>query len=64
MTVIKLKQFPQITKAYAVSGIYDLIVILEAQSTEELDGVLDQIRGLEGIKDTLTNVVLSTKFES
>ncbi len=58
-----LKQIEQIAKAYAVSGIYDLIVIVEAESTGELDQVLDTIRELDGIKDTLTSVVLSTKFD-
>ena len=58
-----LKTFRQIRRAYAVSGIYDLIVVVEAESTGELDNVLDQIRELDGIKDTLTSVVLSTKFE-
>ncbi len=58
-----LKQVPQITRAYAVSGIYDLIVLMEAESTGELDRVLDGVRELDGIKDTLTSVVLSTKFE-
>lgn len=63
-TIIRsLKNIPQTTKAYAVSGIYDLIVVLEAESTGELDEVLDEIRALEGIKETLTSVVLSTKFE-
>jgi len=58
-----LRHIDQIRKAYAVSGIYDLIIVVEAESTGELDKVLDQIRDLEGIKDTLTSVVLSTKFE-
>lgn len=61
--MLKLKQIPQLVKAYTVSGIYDLIILLEAESTGELDEVLDIIRGLEGIKDTLTSVVLSTKFD-
>ncbi len=61
--MLKLKQIPQLVKAYTVSGIYDLIILLEAESTGELDEVLDTIRGLEGIKDTLTSVVLSTKFD-
>lgn len=58
-----LRKMAQITKAYAVSGIYDLIVVVEAESTGELDQVLDAIRELEGIKETLTSVILSTKFE-
>ena len=59
-----LRQIEQITTAYAVSGIYDLIVLVEADSTGELDQVLDSVRELEGIKETLTSVVLSTKFEN
>ncbi|WP_086930055.1 Lrp/AsnC family transcriptional regulator [Agarilytica rhodophyticola] len=62
-TMRNLKDIEQITIAYAVSGIYDLIVLVEAESTGELDKVLDDIREIEGIKDTVTSVVLSTKFE-
>lgn len=62
-TIRRLKGISQVVKAYAVSGIYDLIVVLEADSTGELDQVLDEIRALEGVKDTLTSVVLSIKFE-
>ncbi|MDE0841862.1 MAG: hypothetical protein OSA42_06665 [Porticoccaceae bacterium] len=31
LMVTKLKQYPQITKAYAVIGTHDLIVVLEAK---------------------------------
>ncbi|MFL0802986.1 MAG: Lrp/AsnC family transcriptional regulator [Agarilytica sp.] len=62
-TIRQLKKIPQIIKAYAVSGIYDLIIVLDAESTGELDLVLDSLRELDGIKDTLTSVVLSVKFE-
>ncbi len=62
-SIQKLKSISQVVKAYAVSGIYDLIVVLEADSTGELDQVLDEIRALDGVKDTLTSVVLSVKFE-
>lgn len=58
-----LRRVPAILRAYAVSGIYDLIVIAEADSTEELDAALDHVRELEGVERTLTSVVLSTKFE-
>jgi DNA-binding Lrp family transcriptional regulator len=58
-----LRAMNEIRRAYAVSGIYDLIAVVEAESTGELDEVLDRVRELEGIKKTLTCVVLSTKFE-
>jgi DNA-binding Lrp family transcriptional regulator len=60
--ITALKRMPNIQRAYAVSGIYDLIVIAEADSTGELDAVLDALRELEGVEGTLTSVILSTKF--
>ncbi len=61
--VRELRRMPSILRAYAVSGIYDLIVVAEAESTEDLDDVLDRVRELDGVESTLTSVVLSTKFE-
>ena len=61
--IAQLKNITQIRKAYAVSGNYDLTVLVEADSVEALDTVLDRIRALEGIASTLTSVILSTKFE-
>lgn len=62
-TIIKhLQKFDQIRTAYAVSGSYDLIIIVEAESTKELDDVIDRVREFDVIKDTLSSVVLSTKF--
>lgn len=58
-----LRQITHIRTAYAVSGIYDLIVVVEADSTGELDQVLDRVRDIDGIEKTLTSVMLSTKFE-
>lgn len=58
-----LKGIPEVSKAYAISGTYDLIVMVDAESTGELDRVLDDVRAIDGIHETLTSVVLSTKFE-
>lgn len=59
----RLKEMPCVSKAYAISGMYDLIAMVDAESTGELDQVLDDVRAIEGIQETLTSVVLSTKFE-
>ena len=61
--VRSLRRIPGVLRAYAVSGIYDFIVLVEADSTEQLDGVLDQVRELHGVERTLTSIILSTKFE-
>jgi DNA-binding Lrp family transcriptional regulator len=47
----------------SVSGVYDMVALVEAASTEEMDRVLDQIGELTGVEKTATSVVLSTKFE-
>lgn len=58
-----LKKIPLIKAVYAVSGIYDMIVLVRAETTEEIDSTLDEIGRMEGIKKTTSSIVLSTKFE-
>ena len=58
-----LKKIPSVTALYAVSGVHDMIAIVEAHSTAELNRLLDQIGALEGIERTTSSVLLETKFE-
>ncbi|PCI32061.1 MAG: AsnC family transcriptional regulator [Alphaproteobacteria bacterium] len=58
-----LKKIPLIRAVYAVSGIYDMIVLVTAETTEEIDRILDAIGRMDGIKKTTSSIVLSTKFE-
>lgn len=46
-----------------VSGVYDIVTMVEATTTEEMDRVLDQIGELPGVGKTTTSIVLTTKFE-
>lgn len=62
-TNIELKQIPQISELYAISGEYDLIAVLQAQSTEQLSQLLDDIGDLEGVERTNSAVILETKFK-
>ena len=48
---------------YAISGEYDLIAIIAAESTEEIDQIIDAIGQLEGVERTNSSIVLSTKFQ-
>ena len=57
-----LEDIPQVTQLFSVSGEYDLIAIVQAQSLEELSRVLDDIGNLEGVERTNSAVVLETKF--
>ncbi len=61
--VAELRAMPNCTSLRAVSGVYDYIATVEADTTAELDRSLDRIGALQGIERTQTLVVLSTKFE-
>lgn len=62
-TNVELKQIPQISELYAISGEYDLIAVVQAQSTEQLSHLLDDIGNLDGVERTNSAVVLETKFK-
>ncbi len=57
-----LEGISQVTQLFSVSGEYDLIAIVQAQSLEELSAVLDDIGNLEGVERTNSAVVLETRF--
>lgn len=60
-----IRQITKMTAAsslYTVSGIYDFIVTVTAESTRQLDEVLDAIGAIDGVEKTLSSVILSCKF--
>jgi DNA-binding Lrp family transcriptional regulator len=59
----KLKAMPAVAGLYTVSGSYDLIAMLAAESTGALDVALDELRSCPGVKSTSTSIVLSRRFE-
>jgi len=61
--VRELEASPHVRAIYALSGVFDYEVTVDAGSTEEIDGILDAIGRIEGIERTQTSIVLSVKFE-
>lgn len=61
--VRKLKKLTVLKALHTVSGQYDLIAVLVATTTQEIDSYLDDIGRIEGIEKTTSSIVLSTKFE-
>jgi DNA-binding Lrp family transcriptional regulator len=61
--VRELKSMPTVSALRAVSGVFDYVATVEADTTAELDRELDRIGRLDGIERTQTLVVLSTRFE-
>ena len=55
-----LRRISQVTAIYAISGEYDMIAVVAAESTVELNRLLDNVASLDGITRTNSSVVLET----
>ena len=53
----------QLTSLYSISGAFDLYAIISAASVGELDTAIDAIGRLDGVDDTMSSVILSTKID-
>lgn len=58
-----LQRMPEVEALYTVSGKIDLVAIIRVSSPVELDNTLDRIGELEGVRDTDSAIVLSTRFD-
>ena len=58
-----LSKTPQLTSLYSISGAFDLYAIISAASVGELDIAIDAIGRLDGVDDTMSSVILSTKID-
>ena len=59
----KLRKLPSVGGIYALSGEFDALVVLQADTTSELDETLDAIGRHDGVERTQTSIVLSVKYE-
>jgi DNA-binding Lrp family transcriptional regulator len=57
----RLAGFPAVTAVHSTNGKWDLMAELGAQTLEELDTVIFRIREIEGIMQSETNLILSTR---
>lgn len=60
--VEKLCRFPEIQRCLAVTGEWDLMLVVAAPSNEDLDAVIDDVNQVEGVLKSHSLVVLSEKF--
>ncbi|CAD0187246.1 Regulatory protein AsnC [Ruegeria sp. THAF57] len=57
-----LRGFPEVIAIHATNGKWDLIVETGTQTVEDLDVVLGKIRRIQGVRDSETNLLLSTQM--
>ncbi len=58
----ELAAIPEVRTLHSVSGSFDLIAIVAAQSISELDHLIDRIGQLQGVERTLSSIILSTRL--
>lgn len=58
----EIQNIREVRALYAVSGNYDLIAVLAAESTGRLSTTLDELANLAGVARTNSLVILETKF--
>ncbi|NOX39723.1 MAG: Lrp/AsnC family transcriptional regulator, partial [Alphaproteobacteria bacterium] len=58
-----LEDMPPVTSLYSISGAYDLAAVVSAGSMADLNRAIDQIGCLEGIDETMSSIILSTKID-
>ena len=58
----ELLKIDEVKKVYMVYGIHDLVVFVEAENMDKLRSLItDKIRKLDGVKSTLTSVIVTGK---
>lgn len=60
---IALKKLAAVAELYAISGEYDLIAVIRAESLSQLNHTLDEIGHLDGVERTNSSVILETKLK-
>ncbi|MDD2867957.1 Lrp/AsnC family transcriptional regulator [Neomegalonema sp.] len=58
-----LKALPETEALYAASGRYDLLARVAAPGAAALDRLLDRLADVEGVQDTESVILLSTKLD-
>ena len=59
----RLKAIAEVERVYTTSGRVDFLLQIAAPSTTQLDGVLDRIGDMTGVKSSESLIHLSTKFD-
>jgi len=59
----RLAEIPEISAIHAISGEYDIIVLVEATDSVEMNELINRIGLLDGVERTTTSIILATKLE-
>ena len=57
---LKLTKLDGIKKIYEITGQYDICVIVQASTINEINACIDDLRKISGVTDTSTVIILKT----
>jgi DNA-binding Lrp family transcriptional regulator len=63
LVTARLATLPELRQLCSVSGEFDYLALLHAESTARLDVLLDEIGAFEGVLKTTTSVVLARRID-
>jgi len=58
----KLRILPEVRRAHTISGRFDMLVEIAAQTTTDLDRILDHIGSAKGVKSSENLIYLTTNW--
>lgn len=58
-----LATIAEVRTVHTVSGSYDLLAIVAAETTSAIDAILDRIGEIAGVERTTSSILLSTRFD-
>jgi DNA-binding Lrp family transcriptional regulator len=61
--IAAIRGMPEVEQLHTVAGKFDLTAIVACPTTEALDRVLDRIGELDGVRQSESAVILSTKLD-
>ena len=58
-----LRKLPEVRTLHSVSGGFDMVAVVVAETVDEMDRLIDRIGALDGVERTTTAIILSTRID-
>ena len=59
----RLALFTELISLHSISGAFDLSALISASNVANLDELIDKIGQIDGVQDTMSSIILSTKIQ-
>jgi DNA-binding Lrp family transcriptional regulator len=54
----ELREMEGVVEAYVVDGVYDVVVVLEAEGLDDLRNLISKVRSVDNVQSTLTMIAV------